>query len=67
MTPAEVKAKFRSRGEVPGQWADKHGFDRALVYKILNGRAAGWRGKSHEVAVALGIKPDPAINSRNHG
>ena len=60
MTPQECKANFRARGESPGQWADKHGFERALIYRLLNGRAAGWRGKTHQAAVALGLKPDPA-------
>lgn len=59
MTPEQVKANFRARGECVGQWADQHGFDRSLVYRILNGRAVGLRGKSHQVSVALGIKPDP--------
>jgi gp16 family phage-associated protein len=60
MTPQQVKEQFRARGDCVGQWADRNGFDRALVYRILNGRAAGWRGKSHQVAVALGLKPDPS-------
>lgn len=56
MTPKEVKAQFRERGECPGQWADQHGYDRGLIYRILNGRAACWRGKSYEAAQKLGIK-----------
>jgi gp16 family phage-associated protein len=60
MTPQEIKAAFRARGESPGRWADQNGFDRALIYRLLNGRAAGWRGKTHAAAVALGLKPDPA-------
>ena len=34
----------------------KHGYDRGLIYRILNGRAACWRGKSYEAAQKLGIK-----------
>lgn len=60
MTPQEVKDHFRARGESAAGWADKNGYDRAVVYRVLNGRSACWRGKPHEVAVALGIKPDPA-------
>lgn len=59
MTPQEAKAAFRARGESAAEWADRNGFDRTVVYRVLNGRSACWRGQSHRVAVALGIKPDP--------
>ena len=58
MTPQQIKEQFRARGESVGQWADQHGFPRDLVYRVLNGRSPGWRGKTHQVAVALGIKPN---------
>lgn len=56
MTPKKIKAQFQERGECPGRWADQHGFDRGLIYRILNGRAACLRGKSYEAARALGLK-----------
>ncbi|PAT34945.1 DNA-binding protein [Vandammella animalimorsus] len=59
MTPQQIKEQFRARGQSVGQWADAHGFPRDVVYRVLNGRAAGWRGQTHEVAVALGLKPNP--------
>lgn len=59
MTPLEVKQAFRARGQSVAEWADKHGFERAVVYKVLNGRTPCWRGKPHAIAVALGIKPEP--------
>ena len=59
-TPAQIKADFQARGVPVAEWADKHGYDRALVYRLLNGRAVGMRGKTHEVAVALGLKADPS-------
>lgn len=59
MTPAQVKAQFTSRGQSIGKWADAHGFPRIVVYRLLNGRAAGLRGRHHEAAVALGLKPNP--------
>lgn len=58
MTPKQVKEQFRKRGEAPGQWADKHGFSRATVYRVLNERTPCWRGEPHRVAVALGIKQE---------
>lgn len=59
MTPQQVKEQFRARGETAAQWADSNGFPRDVVYRVLNSRSACWRGKPHQVAVALGIKPDP--------
>lgn len=56
MTPKQIKTQFQERGECPGRWADQHGFDRGLIYRILNGRAACLRGKSYEAARALGLK-----------
>ena len=58
MTPQQIKDQFRARGETVGQWADKHGFPRDLVYRVLNGRSPALRGRCHQVAVALGIKPN---------
>lgn len=63
VTPQQIKAQFRERGESVGQWADAHGFPRDVVYRVLNQRSPAWRGKTHEVAVALGLKPNPAKTS----
>jgi gp16 family phage-associated protein len=57
---AQVKASFRARGESASDWAKAHGFDVQIVYRILNGRTPAYRGQTHQVAVALGLKPDPA-------
>jgi gp16 family phage-associated protein len=57
MTPQEVKAAFRARGESVVSWAHANGVDPQIVYRLLNDRATGWRGKTHEVAVKLGLKP----------
>lgn len=54
-----VKLNFAQNGCAIGEWADARGYNRALVYAVLNGRAVGLRGRSHEIAVALGIKGEP--------
>ena len=36
---------------------------RESVYDGRGGRSPAWRGKTHEVAVALGLKPNPAKTS----
>lgn len=59
MTPQQRKEQFIATGQTISQWADKHGFRRTDVYRVLNGRSPAWRGTMHEIAVKLGIKPDP--------
>jgi gp16 family phage-associated protein len=63
MTPSEVKASFEAQGIPVSQWADQHGYPRSEVYRILNGFAACKRGRAHEIATKLGIKPS-ASNRR---
>ncbi|WP_093172786.1 DNA-binding protein [Variovorax sp. YR266] len=50
--------KFRSTGTTAADWADAHGFSRALVYAVLRGERKCLRGQSHAIAVALGLKRD---------
>lgn len=59
MTPQQVKARFHAEGKPVSEWADAHGFRRCDVYRVLNGFSACKRGLQHEIAVKLGIKPDP--------
>lgn len=60
MKPSEVRARFRSRGQTIRDWANQHSFAPGLVYAVLAGRVIGERGRAHDIAVALGIKPDPS-------
>ena len=59
-TPRQVKAEFDANGIPVAQWADENGFRRCDVYRVLNGFSPCKRGLPHQIAVALGIKPDPA-------
>ena len=59
MTPQQVKARFHAQGTPVSQWADAHGYRRSDVYRVLNGFTACKRGLPHEIAVKLGLKPDP--------
>lgn len=56
-TPYEVKELFRISGTPVSVWARQHGFSVALVHRVLRGEAQCLRGKTHRIAVALGIKP----------
>ncbi len=55
-TSDEVKRDFERAGVSIRQWALANGFERQAVYGVLNGRFTGKRGKTHQIAVALGLK-----------
>jgi len=54
-----VRLDFVQRGESIADWSRERGFDPDAVYQVLSGRTRALRGKSHHIAVALGIKPAP--------
>ena len=56
MTPEQVKAMFRQQGKTFTQWAQDNGYSRNAVYRVLNGFDKATYGKSHEIAVKLGLK-----------
>lgn len=56
MTADQVKTHFRQRGITFTQWAEKNGYSRYEVYRVLNGQTKARYGKSHEIAVKLGLK-----------
>lgn len=51
-----IKLRFESRGQSIADWARENGYNPTTVYAVLAGRRKGKRGKSHKIAVALGIK-----------
>lgn len=55
-TRKQVIAEFHAAGISIAEWSRKHGFDRSLVYSVLNGGRRALRGRSHDIAVSLGIK-----------
>lgn len=54
-----VKDRFAAEGKPVGQWADDNGYRRSDVYRVLNGYSPCTRGLPHEIAVKLGLKPEP--------
>ena len=56
MTAEQVKALFRQRGITFTRWAEENGYNRNEVYRVLNGQTKARYGKSHEIAVQLGLK-----------
>lgn len=64
-TPKQVKADFARKGESVRAWAVANKFNPTLVCEILNGKKERkcLRGKSHEIAVRLGLKKGEINNS----
>lgn len=59
MTPEQVKTKFQREGKTFTHWAAEHGYPRNAVYRVLNGTDKAVYGRAHEIAVKLGLKPQP--------
>lgn len=53
----EKRLEFALHGVSIRQWAQTHGYPVQLVYQVLAGRKRCMRGKSHAIAVRLGLKP----------
>lgn len=60
MTAEQLKKKFESEGKTFADWARQNSYDVTSVYRVINGFTKAKRGKSHDIAVKLGLKADPA-------
>lgn len=56
-TPDEVKETLQIRGLSIAEWARENGFPKQL-YQVLNAKHKPTRGKSHQIAVKLGLKDE---------
>jgi gp16 family phage-associated protein len=57
LTNREAQDWFRAKGIAINQWSEERGFNTSLVYAVLQGKRKCLRGQSHQIAVALGLKP----------
>jgi len=55
-TREQVKEEFEKAGDTLSRWAADNGYPAALVYRVLSSETIPKRGKSHEIAVKLGLK-----------
>lgn len=55
-TRDQVKAEFARAGKTFAGWARANGYPVAIVNELMRGRLKGRRGKTHEIAVLLGLK-----------
>ncbi|TMJ20702.1 MAG: hypothetical protein E6G92_04125 [Alphaproteobacteria bacterium] len=59
-----ARARLVEAGETIGEWANRHNFKPAVVYKVLEGKRMAIRGESLQIAIALGLRPEPASVAR---
>ncbi|EPG2050289.1 DNA-binding protein, partial [Acinetobacter baumannii] len=52
----EVRSELQKRGLSIADWARQNGFTPELVHQVLNSNKIPVRGKSHQIAVKLGLK-----------
>ena len=55
-TSQEVRNELQKRGLSIATWARQNGFSPELVHQVLNSNKIPIRGKSHAIAVKLGLK-----------
>lgn len=60
-TPEQVRQEFLASGTPVSAWAAANNFTPQEVYKVLNGQSKGNFGKSHRIAVALGLKKESKV------
>jgi gp16 family phage-associated protein len=56
MAVEDVRAIFTCRGISIAEWARANGYLEKLVYRVLHAERLPLRGKSHDIAVHLGLK-----------
>ncbi len=64
LLPDDIKNEFEQQGVSIAAWARERAFDARLVYAVLAGKNKASRGKSHLIAVALGMKPGAPVTER---
>ncbi|HCQ8872315.1 DNA-binding protein [Acinetobacter baumannii] len=55
-TSQELRSELQKRGLSIADWARQNGFTPELVHQVLNSNKIPVRGKSHQIAVKLGLK-----------
>jgi gp16 family phage-associated protein len=55
-----AKALLALAGDTPAKWAAREGFDPKTVYAVLSGNRRAIRGDSLQIAIKLGLRPDPS-------
>jgi len=56
LTAQQARDNLYAQGVSIAKWAEREGYSRNLVYSVLQGRRNCRFGKSHQIAVKLGMK-----------
>lgn len=59
---AQARREFERKGVAIAAWARDHKVSSSLVYQILAGKKKCHRGKSHKIAVLLGLKKGEVVD-----
>jgi len=59
-TVEQFLAELEANGDTVVAWAERNKFPAWAVYRLTAGLNKGKRGQAHRIAVAMGIKADPA-------
>lgn len=59
-TPEQVRSEFERRGDTLAAFARRNGYKPCDVYRVMGGVFKGKYGRSHEIAVKLGLKEGAA-------
>lgn len=63
-TPQEVREYLNRCGLSMAAWAREHGFERNMVCAVVRGDVQCRIGKSHKIAVMLGMKEGEIIEKK---
>ena len=63
ITPNDFRKQLIDQGITLKEWAEERGFNPEYCSRVLTGMVKGKRGKGHQIAVAMGIKPN--VTSRS--
>lgn len=63
-TSEEVRNEFKRKGISISTWAITNGYPPNLVYDVLADRRNPTRGKTHNIAVQLGLKEGEIVNEQ---
>lgn len=61
-----AKAHLALRDESAAQWAARNGYKAKIVYQVLSGARRCIRGQSLQIAIKLGLRPDPTAPAVDH-
>ncbi|MBI0095229.1 MULTISPECIES: DNA-binding protein [Gilliamella] len=62
-TIEQIKKEFLFSGMTISQWSKVHGYPYHSVQQVLSGKSNCSRGKTHEIAVLLGLKEGEIVKN----